>query len=93
MRFNWKRCVAPTVGNRGVPLVLRLTGVYLIRCEPVMRHGWIIDVLTDLKTYSKTHGMVALAQKVDEALRVARAEIAAQGPDNGDNGPPKHGRN
>lgn len=61
-----------------------------------MRHGWIIDVLTDLKTYAQSHGMVALAHKVDEALRIARAEIAASGSEggNGSSGtPPKIGPN
>lgn len=53
-----------------------------------MRHQWIIDVLTDLKTYSQSHGMVALAQKAEEALRIAKAEIAAQGDDGGNGGKP-----
>lgn len=42
-----------------------------------MRHDWIFDVLRDLRAYAQTNGLPALAHKADEALRVARAEIAA----------------
>ncbi|MDO9525591.1 MAG: hypothetical protein Q7J57_08635 [Gemmobacter sp.] len=59
----------------------------------MMRHAWIIDVLTDMKTYAQLHGMVALAQKVDEALKVARAEMTEQDTDTSEGGPPKRGRN
>ncbi len=41
-----------------------------------MRHDWIFDVLSDLKAYAQVHGLVALAVKADEALRVAREELA-----------------
>ncbi len=41
-----------------------------------MRHDWIFDVLRDLKTYAQSNGLPGLAQKADEALRMARAEIA-----------------
>lgn len=41
-----------------------------------MRYDWIIEVLQDMKTFSERHGMVALARKVDETIRVAEAEIA-----------------
>ena len=41
-----------------------------------MRYDWIIEVLQDMKTFSEKHGMVALARKVDETIRVAEAEIA-----------------
>lgn len=42
-----------------------------------MRHDWIFDVLTDLRAYAQSNGLTALAHKADEALKVARAEIAA----------------
>ncbi|MDR5653677.1 hypothetical protein [Ruixingdingia sedimenti] len=42
-----------------------------------MRHDWILDVLDDMKTYAARNGLDALAAKVDEALRIARAELAA----------------
>jgi len=51
-----------------------------------MRHDWIIDVLTDLRSYSQMHGMAALAQKVDEALSIARVEIGKD-PENTGGGP------
>jgi len=41
-----------------------------------MRHDWIFDVLTDLKAYALANGMLALAVKADEALQVARDEVA-----------------
>lgn len=41
-----------------------------------MRHDWIFDVLRDLKTYAQSNGLPGLAQKADEALRMARAETA-----------------
>ncbi|WP_431300810.1 hypothetical protein [Tabrizicola sp. BL-A-41-H6] len=57
-----------------------------------MRHDWIYDVLSDLKAYATANRLPALAAKADEALAVARAEIAAQEltPDQGgadENGP------
>ena len=42
-----------------------------------MRHDWIFDVLQDLRAYAQSNGLPALALKADEALRVARAEMAA----------------
>lgn len=42
-----------------------------------MRHDWIFDVLRDLRAYAQSNGLPAVAQKADEALHVARAEIAA----------------
>ncbi|NEY90932.1 hypothetical protein [Tabrizicola oligotrophica] len=43
-----------------------------------MRHDWIFDVLRDLKAYALSNGLPALAVKADEALRVARAEMAVR---------------
>ena len=45
-----------------------------------MGHDWILDVLTDLRTYSHANGLLALAAKVEEALRIARLEILAVPP-------------
>lgn len=42
-----------------------------------MRHEWIFEVLRDLKAYAVANGLPAVAAKADEALRVAKAEIAA----------------
>jgi hypothetical protein len=42
-----------------------------------MRHDWIFDVLKDLRSYAQSNGLPALALKADEAMRVARAEVAA----------------
>jgi hypothetical protein len=42
-----------------------------------MRHDWIFDVLRDLRSYAEKNGLPALALKADEAMRVARAEVAA----------------
>ncbi len=41
-----------------------------------MRHEWIFDVLRDLKSYALANGLPGLAQKVDEALRIARTETS-----------------
>lgn len=41
-----------------------------------MRHDWIFDVLRDLRAYAQTNGLPGLALKADEALRVARDELA-----------------
>ena len=43
-----------------------------------MGHDWVFDVLEDLKSYATANGLLALAAKADEALKVAAAEIAAQ---------------
>ncbi len=51
-----------------------------------MRHDWIFEVLGDLRTYALANDMPLLAQKVDETLRVARAEVArirSDGPPDG----------
>ena len=41
-----------------------------------MRHEWIFDVLSDLRLYAQSNGFPALALKAEEALRIARAEVA-----------------
>ncbi|MCR8548097.1 hypothetical protein M4578_09670 [Salipiger sp. P9] len=42
-----------------------------------MRHDWIIDVLTDLKTFARANALDALAEQLDEAQLVAQIEIAS----------------
>ena len=47
-------------------------------CGAFMRHDWIFDVLTDLRSYALKNGLPALAAQVEDAMELARAEIAAQ---------------
>ncbi len=42
-----------------------------------MGHDWVFDVLRDLKAYAEANGLLALAAKAEEALRVAEVEISA----------------
>ncbi|MBK6468270.1 MAG: hypothetical protein IPL38_06495 [Rhodobacter sp.] len=42
-----------------------------------MRHDWVFDVLKDLLTYAQRNDLPALAARVQDALAVAEAEIAA----------------
>ncbi|MEO0401084.1 MAG: hypothetical protein AAF214_01785 [Pseudomonadota bacterium] len=42
-----------------------------------MRSDWILDVLTDLKTFARSNNMPALAEQLDDTAIVAMAEIAA----------------
>ena len=42
-----------------------------------MGHDWILDVLTDLKTYARANGMATLAAQLDDASFVAQVEIAS----------------
>lgn len=44
-----------------------------------MGHDWIIDVLTDLKTFAVANDLDALAAKLDDTQLVAEAEIGARG--------------
>ncbi len=49
--------------------------------DGTMHHDWIFEVLEDLRDYAVKNGMPATAAKAEEALRVARAEVAAgEGP-------------
>lgn len=41
-----------------------------------MGHDWILDVLTDLKTFARANGMPTLAAHLDDASCVAQIEIA-----------------
>lgn len=42
-----------------------------------MGHDWILDVLTDLKTFARANGMPELAAKLDDASYVAQAEMTS----------------
>ncbi|WP_159089124.1 hypothetical protein [Tateyamaria sp. Alg231-49] len=42
-----------------------------------MRSDWILDVLTDLKTFAWANNMPILAEQLDDSAIVAMAEIAA----------------
>jgi hypothetical protein len=40
-----------------------------------MRHDWIFDVLTDLRSYAEKNNLPAIAQQAEIALEVARKEL------------------
>jgi hypothetical protein len=42
-----------------------------------MRSDWILDVLTDLKTFATSNELPVLAEQLDDTAIVALAEIAA----------------
>jgi hypothetical protein len=42
-----------------------------------MRSDWILDVLTDLKTFARANELLALAEQLDDTAIVAMAEIAS----------------
>ena len=42
-----------------------------------MRSDWILDVLTDLKTFAAANDLPVLAEQLDDTAIVALAEIAA----------------
>lgn len=48
-----------------------------------MGHDWILDVLTDLKTFARANGMPSLATQLDDASFVAQVEIASLAEGNG----------
>lgn len=41
-----------------------------------MRHDWVFDVLDDVRTYALTNGLPRTAAMAEEALAVARREVA-----------------
>ena len=43
-----------------------------------MGHDWILDVLTDLKTFARANGLPTLATQLEDASYVAQVEIASQ---------------
>lgn len=42
-----------------------------------MRSDWILDVLTDLKTFATANDLPVLAEQLDDTAIIALAEIAA----------------
>ena len=48
-----------------------------------MGHDWIIDVLTDLKTFADANDLNALARKLDDTKVFATAELASHGKGSG----------
>jgi cytochrome c553 len=42
-----------------------------------MTQDWILDVLSDLKTFARDNGMSALAEQLDDTAIVAMSDIAA----------------
>ncbi|GAA4217964.1 hypothetical protein J4E08_14865 [Sagittula sp. NFXS13] len=48
-----------------------------------MGNDWILDVLTDLKTFARANGMPALAAQLDDASFVAQAELTSVAKENG----------
>ncbi len=41
-----------------------------------MQYTWILDVLTDLRTFAQANGLLALAEQLDDASLVAATEIS-----------------
>ena len=44
-----------------------------------MKNDWILDVLADLKAFSKANGLNALAEQLEDTSLIAAAEIASIG--------------
>ncbi len=44
-----------------------------------MQNEWILDVLTDLRTFARSNGLGALARQLDETRQVAASELASTG--------------
>lgn len=42
-----------------------------------MQHDWILDVLSDLRTFADNHEMGRLAEHLDDAILMAASEIKA----------------
>jgi|GEM_PF-882602 len=40
-----------------------------------MQHDWIIDVLSDLRTFAGNHKMTRLAEQLDDTILMAASEI------------------
>lgn len=41
-----------------------------------MGQDWMIDVLTDLRSFAQQNGMATLSEQLDDTILVAAAEIA-----------------
>ncbi len=44
-----------------------------------MQNEWILDVLTDLRTFARQNGLGALARQLDETRQLAASELASTG--------------
>lgn len=44
-----------------------------------MQEDWVLDVLTDLKTFAQQNGMFQFSEHLDDTLLVAAAELSAHG--------------
>ncbi len=44
-----------------------------------MGQDWILDVLTDLKTFARANGLPSLAAQLEDATFVAQAEMTSLG--------------
>lgn len=42
-----------------------------------MQHEWILDVLTDLRTFAHQNGLPVLAEHLDDTRLVAATELAS----------------
>lgn len=42
-----------------------------------MKNEWILDVLADLKAFSKANGLPALAEQLEDTALVAATELAS----------------
>lgn len=51
-----------------------------------MPHAWILDVLTDLRSYAERNSLPAIAQAATDALTVAETELTAHVSAEHDNG-------
>jgi hypothetical protein len=40
-----------------------------------MQHDWIIDVLSDLRTFADNHNLGRLAEQLDDTILMAASEI------------------
>jgi hypothetical protein len=49
-----------------------------------MRHNWIFDVLTDLRSYAEVNNLPDIAVAAQQTLDVAEAEISVVGGGEGD---------
>lgn len=43
-----------------------------------MQNEWILDVLTDLRTFARQNGLGVLAEQIDDTRLVAAAELASK---------------
>lgn len=57
-----------------------------------MSDKWIIDVLSDLKSFSRRNGLSDLADAIDDSLAVARRELTRCGGESPDAADPVQGR-